>query len=198
MTEATAITDTDSAITDHSETRSPAEATAALNEKAAALARPVPLQPSNATEARMRLSALSSDSAFMKRFFGGEVSARAEISSLNAMIANAPVGEALAGGPEESPMEVTTSQNVRRADLLSIAADLRSLWAADSDDVEAVIREVLDPNATVDAELLQQAQTWKAQALRDPEFVRGLLAGDLEETKRMRLWNAIISIGTEG
>jgi hypothetical protein len=194
MTEAFATTD--SAITDHSVTRSPAEATAALNQKAAALAKPVPLQPVNANEARMRLSALSSDSAFMKRFFGGEVSARAEISSLNAMIANSSVVEALADGPVENPMEVTTSQNVRRRDLLSIAADLRRLWG-DHDECEAVIAEVLSPDAQVDAQLLQQAQSWKAAALNDSEFVRGLLAGELEETKRMRLWNYIISIGAE-
>jgi hypothetical protein len=155
------------------------------------------LQPVNAAEARQRLNALSADPVWMKRYFDGEMSVRAEVRALNELIANGTLEEALADGPVESLMEVTTSQNVRRADLLSIAADLRVLWG-DHDECEAVIAEVLSPDAQVDAQLLQQAQTWKAQALRDPEFVRGLLAGELEETKRMRLWNAIISIGTEG
>jgi hypothetical protein len=95
------------------------------------------------------------------------------------------------------PAEFTIGQGVKRADLISAAADFRNLWGDDTDNIEGVIGELLNPDAQVDVGLLQQAQTWKAQALSDREFVEALLGGELEATKRMRLRNAIIAIGTE-
>jgi hypothetical protein len=91
-----------SAMIDHSVAMSPAEATTALDAMTAALRGPVPLVPSNANEARQRLKALSSDSAWVKRYFEGDVKTRIEAESLNATIANSTLAEELAGGPVET------------------------------------------------------------------------------------------------
>jgi hypothetical protein len=188
--------DDQSAVIDHSLAMSPAEATTMLDQMSAALRGPLPLQATTAAEARQRLNALSSDSAWVRAYFAGDMKARQEAESLNATIANATLAEELAGGPQDTPpVEVTFGQDSRRGDYLSVAADLRALWG-DEPEGEGAIAELLDPERTsLDPALVAQAQRWKAEALRDPEFVRAVLDGAPEETKRLRLWDAIIAIG---
>jgi hypothetical protein len=187
-----------SATIDLSATVPAAEATAALNQMTAALQPPPPpLVPVNANEARARLAQLSADPEYLKAYFAGDVDARRQMDALNEVIAGATDADALSGGPVEFPTEVTMGpEGLRRQDVLSAAADLRRLWQ-DSDNCEQAIASVLDPNATVDADLLQNMQEWKAQALRDPAFIEMLMRGDLWATQRMTLANAVIAIGTD-
>jgi hypothetical protein len=131
-----------------------------------------------------------------RKLMAGDVSARAEFQRLTELKVSAEAAEALAG-PAPQVIETTIGgEGVRRGDLLSAAADLRQLWAGDTDNVEAVIGDVLNPDIQVDAAFLQEVQAFKASALKDREFTEALLAGEPEATKRMTLWNAIIAIGT--
>jgi hypothetical protein len=177
---------------------SSAEAGAVLDARAADFRpTPAPLVPSNASEARQRIAELSADPAFLKAYFAGDVEARRQMDALNEMIAGATDADVLSGGQDASLVEVTSGpEGLRRKDVLSAAEDLRRLWS-DSDNCEAAIASVLDPNATVDVELLQNMQAWKAQALTDPAFIEMLMRGDLWATQRMTLANAVIAIGTD-
>jgi hypothetical protein len=177
---------------------SSAEAGAVLDARAADFRpAPAPLVPSNASEARQRIAELSADPAFLKAYFAGDVETRKQMDRLNEMIAGATDADVLSGGQDASLVEVTAgAEGLRRKDVLSAAADLRALWQ-DSDNCEAAIASVLDPNATVDADLLSNMQAWKAQALTDPAFIEMLMRGDLWATQRMTLANAVIAIGTD-
>jgi len=179
-------------------TMSSAEATAVLNERALDFRpAPAPLVPSNANEARQRVAELSADPSFLKAYFAGDVEARRQMDALNKMIAGGTDADVLSGGQDTSPLTEVTSgpEGLRRKDVLSAAGDLRRLWS-DSENCEAAIASVLDPNATVDADLLHNMQVWKAQALTDPAFGVMLMRGDLWATQRMTLANAVIAIGT--
>jgi hypothetical protein len=190
--------DDQSAMIDHSVTMSPGEATSALDGMVANLRGPVPLMPTTTNEARQRPNALSSDPAWVKKYFEGDMKTRGEVESLNQTIANGTVAEALAGGPVETPAEVTTGPDgLRRQDLLSAAADLRRLWS-DSDNCEAAIAEVLNPDVQLDPNFVQGMRDWKAQAMNDPAFIEMLMRGDVWAAQRMTLCNAVIALGTEG
>jgi hypothetical protein len=191
------MSDNESAMIDHSAAISPAEATSVLDGMTAALRGTAPLVPSNSNEARQRLNALSSDPAWVKRYFEGDVKTRVEAQSLNEMIANGTVEEALAGGPVETPVEITTGQDSRRADLLSAAADLRRLWS-DSDNCEAAIAEVLNPDVRLDPSFVQDMRNWKADLLSDPMFVQAWFNGDRLAAARMRICDAVIGLSREG
>jgi hypothetical protein len=175
---------------------SPQEAGAILEQRAADFATPAPLAPVNAREADARLAALIADPAWARKLLSGDVATVQEFERLSALKANVSTVDAIAD-PAAQVIETTIgAEGLRRQDLISAAADLRRLWQ-DSDNCEAAIASVLDPNATVDADLLQNMQAWKAQALSDPAFIEMWMRGDLWATQRMTLANAVIAIGTE-
>jgi hypothetical protein len=179
-------------------TLSPSEAGAVLDARSLDfLPTPAPLVPANANEARARVAELSADPAFLKAYFAGDVAARKQMDALNEMIAGATDADVLSAGQDAPQFTDVTSgpEGLRRKDVLSAAADLRALWD-DSDNCEAAIAEVLNPDATVPDDLLQNMQAWKAQALTDPAFVDMLMRGDRWATQRMTLANAVIAIGT--
>jgi hypothetical protein len=182
---------------DHSVAMSPSEATSVLDGMVAELRGPVPLTPVNSTEARQRLNALSNDPSWVKRYFEGDSKTRAEAQSLNEMIANGTVADALAGGPVEIPAQVTTGPDgLKRQDLLGAAADLRALWF-DSDNVEQAIEEVINPQTPLDPEFVDGIRAWKADLLSDPEFVAKWFNGDRLSTARMRVCDAVIATAKE-
>jgi hypothetical protein len=157
---------------------------------------PVPLVPSNAPEADARLAVLTSDPEWGRKLMAGDYQTRREFETLTALKAAGEGPDAIAD-PTPQVIETTVGQNVRHADILSVAADLRKLWS-DSDNCEAAIAEVLNPNVQLDPAFVQGMRDWREQALRDPEFVRMWLAGDLWATQRMTLCCAVIGLGTEG
>jgi hypothetical protein len=186
-----------SAITDLSAPVPVGGAAAALDQMVAALRAPVPLVPTNANEARQRWAALAADPDYRRRFSEGDVQARLEKESLDNLIASGTDAEALTGGPAEVPIEVTTGQDARRADVLSWAADMRNLWQDISPEhCEAAIRDLLDPNTPVPADLLRTMQTWMQQAMNDPAFVDMLMRKDRGAMARFTYANAVIGKGT--
>jgi hypothetical protein len=188
--------DDQSAMIDHSVAMSPSEATSVLDGMIADLRSPVPLVPTNANEARQRLNALSSDASWVKKYLEGDLKIREEAESLNQLIANGSLDEALAGGPMETPEVTTGPDGLRRQDLLSAAADLRALWV-DADDVERAISEVISPQTPLDPEFVDGIRAWKADLLSDPEFIAKWFNGDRLSTARMRLCDAVIAIAKE-
>jgi hypothetical protein len=173
------------------------QATAALNQMSAALRpAPAPLVPSNANEARQRIAELKADPAFLKAYFDGSIDARRQIAALDQLIADATdADDALGGGQDTQQIEVIMGPwGLPRKDKVSTAADLRALWS-DSDNCEAAIAEAFTAES-VDADLLQNMQEWKAQALNDPAFVEMFMRGDRWATQRMTLANLVIGIGT--
>jgi hypothetical protein len=177
-------------------TLSPAEAGQILDARAADFQQPAPLSPSTPAEADARLAVLIADPEWARRLMSGDVATRDEFEKLSALKAAADGVDVIAD-PVPQVIETTVgAEGLRRQDVLSTAADLRKLWS-DSDNCEAAIASVLDPNATVDADLLQNMQAWKAQALSDPAFIEMWMRGDLWATQRMTLANAVIAIGTD-
>jgi hypothetical protein len=171
---------------------SPQEAGEVLHELTQSFQQQAPLVPSNAREAAERLAQLTANVEWSRRYMAGDLAARDEFKTLTEMVAAAPDIDAVS-----QPFQTTIDQDAKRSDVLSAAADLRALWN-DSDNCEAAIASVLDPDATVDRDLLQNMRDWKAQALTDPAFVEMLMRGDRWATQRMTLANAVIAIGTEG
>jgi hypothetical protein len=201
MPEASSSIDPSTGTSPTAETRadiwqlSASEASALLEERARDFHQPAPLVPSNAREADARLATLINDATWARKLMAGDVETRREFETLTALKAAGEGPDAVAD-PAPQVIETTVgAEGLRRQDLLSAAADLRKLWS-DSDNCEAAIASVLDPNATVDADLLQNMQEWKEQALRDPVFVEMFMRGDLWATQRMTLANAVIAIGT--
>jgi hypothetical protein len=174
----------------------PEEASAVLAERTADFHQPpAPLSPANAREADQRLTQLISDPEWARKLMAGDVETRREFERLTELKAAGEAAEALAD-PAPQVIETTIgAEGLRRQDVISAAADLRRLWS-DSDNCEAAIAEVLNPDTTVPDDLLQNMQAWKAQALTDPAFVDMLMRGDLWATQRMTLANAVIAIGT--
>jgi hypothetical protein len=184
-----------SATVNLSATVSAAEATTALDQMSAALRPAAPLVPTNAREADVRLAELISNADWARKLMAGDVQTRREFELLTEL---KTLGETVDAIVDPAPQVIETTigaEGLRRQDVISAAADLRRLWS-DSDNCEAAIASVLDPNATVDADLLQNMQAWKAQALSDPAFVEMWMRGDLWATQRMTLANAVIAIGT--
>jgi hypothetical protein len=171
---------------------SPEQATALLEERAKDFAAPAPLTVSNAREAAERLAQLTASAEWSRRYMAGDIAARDEFKMLTEMVAAAPDVDAVS-----QPFQTTIGSEAKRSDLLSAAADLRALWN-DSDNCEAAIAEVLNPDATVDRDLLQGMREWKEQALSDPAFIEMWTRGDRWAAQRMTLANAVIAIGTEG
>jgi hypothetical protein len=155
---------------------------------------PVPLRPISAREARQRWAQISSDAGWQKRYFSGDLTAAQEKFELDTLMSGATISEALADGPVEG--ETVYGNGVRRRDLISAAADLRDLWSGDTDNVETVLAELLDPNAQIDPRLLQEARRYKASALKDDAFRAGIREGDPEVMKRLVLWDFIIGVAT--
>jgi hypothetical protein len=176
-------------------TLTPGEAGEILQQRALDFQQPAPLVPSNAREADARLAQLINDPEWARKLMSGDVETRREFERLTEL---KTLGEAVDAIADPAPQVIETTvgaEGLRRQDVISAAADLRALWN-DSDNCEAAIASVLDPNATVDADLLQNMQAWKAQALSDPAFVEMWFRGDLWATQRMTLANAVIAIGT--
>jgi hypothetical protein len=171
---------------------SPEEATAILEQRAADFHAPAPLVPSNAREAAERLAQLSADPAWAKRYMEGNLEARDEFKALTEMVANAPDVD-----PVSQPFQTTIGQDVKRSDVLSAAADLRALWR-DSDNCEAAIAEILNPDVQLDPGFVQDMRDWKADLLSDPLFVQALFNGDRLATARLKICDAAIALGTEG
>jgi hypothetical protein len=155
---------------------------------------PAPLTPNTANEARQRVAELSADPAFLKAYFAGDVEARKQMDALNAVIAGATDADVLSGGQDAALVEVTTGpEGLRRKDVLSAAADLRALWQ-DSDNCEAAIAEVLNPDVQLDPEFVDGIKSWKAELLSDPEFIAKWFNGDRLSTARMRLCDTVIAL----
>jgi hypothetical protein len=171
---------------------SPQAATAALAEMSAALQPAPSLVPQNAREADLRLTHLLNDVEWARKLMAGDVQVRREFELLSELKTN---GADALTDPAPQVMETTVgAEGLRRSDVLGIAADLRALWN-DSDNCEAAIQEALTAES-VDADLLQNMQEWKVQALSDPVFVEMLMRSDRWATQRMTLCNLIIGIGT--
>jgi hypothetical protein len=169
-------------------------ATAQLDQMTAALHPAAPLLPQNAREADQRLLELMNNVEWARKLMAGDVQVRREFETLTALKASDEAAAALAG-PAPQVIETTIGQDVRRGDLLSAAADLRQLWGDDTDNIEAVVADALNPDIQVDAAMLQQAQTAKRDALADKEFTEALLRGERWAQQRMTMWNWVISVG---
>ena len=130
-------------------TLTPSEAGEILQQRALDFQQPAPLAPSNAREADARLAQLINNPEWARKLMSGDVATRDEFQKLSEMKA---VDDTLTD-PVPQVIETTIgAEGLRRRDVISAAADLRRLWK-DSENCEAAIASVLDPNATVDLKL---------------------------------------------
>jgi hypothetical protein len=171
----------------------PEQASTALSALEARARPAAPLKPTDARSAAARLAELSQQSGFLERLQQGHLETTREWKELTALAATGidPGGDLMA----ETMISEAGEPTVSGRGVISAAADLRSLWS-DEKECEGAIAELLDPNARMDPELVEQARAWREEAMQDQEFVRSYLNADRAATKRMRLWNAIIAIGS--
>jgi hypothetical protein len=171
----------------------PDEATAVLEAYAGEFHQPAPITPENAHDADRRLTELINNPEWARKLMNGDIATRQEFQRLTELKANATAAEAIAGATPQVMGTTIGAEELTRADTISAAEHLRSIWGPESD---GAIAELLDPNLAFPADFVAGAQAWKAQAMNDPAFVEMLMRGDQWATQRMLLANAAIAIGT--
>jgi hypothetical protein len=144
-----------------------------------------PAPPANATEARMRLDALTADKAWGDRFCNGDIAAKKEFSDLTSMIAGGGddvVSAAMSGNIGEVPSSALKM-------MAETAGMLREVGAS-----EPVIEQVLKGHK-VTAQEYKLVEAEKARLMKSEAFVKDYMAGDPEARKRLLLCDIVISGG---
>lgn len=162
-------------------TMSPAEAAALLGKLTAAHR----AQPTDTPSAQ--LAAKQDDPAFRARILAGDLTAirEWEQARLSAKAEADPVAAAMSGTlPEQSSGELR-----RMAD---DAVALRALGMN-----ERVVREMLS-GEPVTPEIRAEAERWKAQHMRDAEWVKRVLANDVEAVRQLHLCSIVLAQPIKG
>jgi hypothetical protein len=169
----------------------PAEATARLNEIAAARSPPPPpIAPANAQDARRRLDVLIADRDFGARLLDGNVDAKAEWDRLQQLAAENidPVNPP----PSDQIFHTTMNGELPPGAVASFVAFARNdLGFSDQAITEMVTGKKMS------AELVARARGWRAMAMRQPEFAKLVNEGNPHAHARLLEANAILAAGIE-
>jgi hypothetical protein len=166
---------------------SPAEAGEVLAQRSADFAAPVPSAEAvqDAHDARLRLSALTSDPGWSKRFMEGSRAERAEFEALTQTIAAADV--AGAESFVQAPMELTVgSESIRRQDWVAEISHLAKVGIPEAGIVRTLTGDFSDDD-------VEWAQGELDRAMATPEWQAALLRGDPEATHAWTAYCAVIS-----
>jgi hypothetical protein len=146
----------------------------------------IPAPPANATEASVRLGALSADKEWAGKLLAGDVAANREFQELSALVATGDKVDAAIAGirPDIQDGVIPDSSTVL---MTNVAADLRANGISDDS-----IRQVLT-GQKVSKQERTLVETWKGQRMRDPAWTKLYLAGDPQAVRDMTLANIVIS-----
>jgi hypothetical protein len=167
--------------------KTPQEATAWLNQRAAEYAAEQAARAEAAqgkTDAEIRLSRLAKDPDFLRRYAQGEPAARREHEALTQEIA---AGDEV-GSVNVGPVEVVGEFGVRRSDLISEIDRLSRLGIPDEGVVKAITGDFTPED-------IAWAQTELDKCLATREWVDGLLRGDPKILHERTALCAVISAG---
>jgi hypothetical protein len=141
-----------------------------------------PTPPANAAEAAARLGTLQVNPEWTGLLLGGDAAATKEWHALHGLIASADdrVSSAMAGTLPEVP----DSDHRLMSNTASL---LRDLGVS-----EPTIQQTLEGREVTQQEY-DAVVAWKTQHLRDKEWTKSLLAGDVEAVKQFTLANIVLS-----
>ena len=146
----------------------------------------VPAVPSTPAEASARLDVLKADAGWRDQFLAGNGPQVTEFRNLTEMAAKATdTDRAMAGVLLDGPLQ-PSSHMVQ----IGVAQALREIGIKDS-----IIKDVIAGTHKVTKEEYAATERWKAERMRDQEWVKRYLAGDGEPREKMTLANIILSGG---
>jgi hypothetical protein len=166
---------------------SPAEAGAVLAERSRDFAPHVPsaTEVADAHDAKLRLSALTSDPTWAKNFMAGSRAERLEFERLTEMIAAESEGQPFV----QTPIEMTVgSEGIRRQDLISAISHLGKVGIPEAGIVRTLTGDFSDEDR-------EWAQTELDRAMATPEWGAALLREDPEAVHQWTAWSAVIASG---
>jgi hypothetical protein len=169
---------------------SPSEAGEVLAERSADFAAPVPTaeQVQDAYDARLRLTSLTNDPAWAKRFMEGSIPERREFEALTQTIANADEAgaESVVGSP---PIETTIgSESIRRQDWVAEIAHLSKVGIPEA----GIVRTLTGDFSEAD---IEWAQGWLDKGMATKEWTDALLRGD---PTVLHEWTALCAVVSAG
>jgi hypothetical protein len=174
----------------------PEQATQALTDMGAAFRGAEPsATPTTPAEANARLASLSTNKEWRDKYFGGNVEARREFSTLTEMAAAADdrIDSVMAGNTEAPLMELTTDEHpLTTRDLASAVEGLRESGLTDE-----IIRELFS-GRKVSAEEQRLVEQFKVKRTSDAAWRQRLLSGDHEANRELTLMSMILSSEVEG
>jgi hypothetical protein len=169
------------------ESLTPEQATAKLNEMAAAFHG---TPPGTAAQAAAELEALMANREWAGRYMEGGTAERAKFAELTTRIAAGDTVADMAAGKVEPPsIEVTTGDQLPTHTMMQAIADLQARGLTDE-----AVAEILT-GKTFSREEVRAAEQWRERAVRDPLFRAALLTGDSNCGRQWLVANAIIAMG---
>jgi hypothetical protein len=181
---------TDQPTTEQITAMTPAEAGAHLAamtaEYVATTAPPAVATPSNATEARARLSQLASDKNWATAYLNGDTAARQEFDSVTKLISTGSDADmSLAGVLPEAHVDFGPGASLR--DQVATVPVLRQMGIGDD-----AIRQLLEDMPVSQGEH-QLAEQWRHQHMKDADWTKRWLAGEYVAAREMTLCNIILA-----
>jgi len=144
--------------------------------------------PANATEARTVLDAKMADPDWGAKVFAGNPDANRELRELTSKAASSDdsvIAAVMSGDVTRMP---TTETHI----MAGTAGMLRGIGIR-----EEIIADVLKGHMVTEPEY-RLTEAWKARHMKDPEFVKRFLNGDVEAREKMTLADIILSGGIKG
>jgi hypothetical protein len=144
--------------------------------------------PANAIEARAALDSRKADPEWGAKIFAGDADANRELRELTAKAAGSDesvVAAVMSGEPGRMP---TTETHI----MAGTAGMLREVGIH-----EEIIKQVLKGHEVTEQEY-KLVEAWKARHMKDPEFVKRFLNGDVEAREKMTLANITLAGGIKG
>jgi hypothetical protein len=147
-----------------------------------------PAAPANATEAQTRLTSLVANKEWGAKIEAGDVAAKREMRELTAMIAAGgdDVAAAIVGG-DQLPGSATTDQR----HMAGAAEMFRELG------IRTEVTQQFLSGHQVSAKEFELVSNWKKLQMRDAEWVKLYLSGDLKAQHQMTLANSVIANGVK-
>lgn len=142
--------------------------------------------PKTATEARTALDAKMADKEWGGRYLEGGAAERREFVELTTLIAGGGEDTVKAAIAGDLPAIPSADQR--------LMADTAS-WLADHGFPPKAVFETLTEKEPT-AEDIARARTWKAQAMRSPEFVKRYLSGEPDAAREMLAADVVLTVGS--
>lgn len=145
-----------------------------------------PAPPTTPAEATTRLDQLTGDAGWRDKFLAGNGSHVAEFHSLTAMIAGGDnFDKAIAGVPLDGPLQ--PSQHLTN---MGVASTLKEIGIRPE-----IIKDVIAGTHKVTRAEYEATERWKADRMRDKEWVQRYMTNDGDAREKMTLANIILSGG---